>query len=318
MKNEIIDIEPASIQTIVDINPIFQDWLDYLRLNVSAGAMSPDTAASYDRGATKFIKFLKGRQFSQDEILEWMSELRSAGKKPATVNAWLSGVRAFFGWATTKAQINFNPSQGIRGAKRSGTKKRHVREAFTDAEVRALLAQPNRETDAGKRDYALLIIQLYTAGRGIEFYRANISDIKTENGRTVLYIQGKGHEDKEEPLILQPAAEEALRDWLGAHPDKSDPLFCSMSQRSYGERLSRSATRAIIHGYIKAAGIVGHKSTHSLRHTAITNAIRHGVPIQRVSKQLARHASIDTTMIYVHEADRMSDPVEDHIIYDEA
>ena len=140
MKNEIIDIEPASIQTIVDINPIFQDWLDYLRLNVSAGAMSPDTAASYDRGATKFIKFLKGRQFSQDEILEWMSELRSAGKKPATVNAWLSGVRAFFGWATTKAQINFNPSQGIRGAKRSGTKKRHVREAFTDAEVRALLA----------------------------------------------------------------------------------------------------------------------------------------------------------------------------------
>ena len=318
MSNEIIDLDPVSIQPIIDINPMFQDWLDYLRLNVSAGTISPDTAASYDRGATKFIKFLNGRQSSQDIILEWMSALKSDGKKPATINAWLSGVRAFFGWATTKAHITFNPSQGIRGAKRSGTKKRHVREAFTDAEVRALLAQPNRDTDAGKRDYALLIIQLYTAGRGIEFYRSNISDIKTENGRTVLYIQGKGHDDKEEPLILQPTAEEALREWLSIHPNKSDPLFCSLSQRSYGKRLSRSATRAIIHGYIKSAGIVGKKSVHSLRHTAITNAIRHGVPIQRVSKQLARHASLDTTMIYVHEADRMSDPVEDHIVYDEA
>ena len=36
-----------------------------------------------------------------------------------------------------------------------------------------------------------------------------------------------------------------------------------------------------------------------------------------VSKQLARHASMDTTMIYVHEADRMSDPVEDHIFYED-
>ena len=91
MSNEIIDLDPVSIQPIIDIKPMFQDWLDYLRLNVSAGTISPDTAASYDRGATKFIKFLNGRQSSQDIILEWMSALKSDGKKPATINAWLSG-----------------------------------------------------------------------------------------------------------------------------------------------------------------------------------------------------------------------------------
>ena len=73
--------------------------------------------------------------------------------------------------------------------------------------------------------------------------------------------------------------------------------------------------REIVKGYFNKAGIVGNKTTHSLRHTAITKALQNGVSITRVSKQLARHANIDTTMIYVHEADRMSDPVEEHISY---
>ena len=75
--------------------------------------------------------------------------------------------------------------------------------------------------------------------------------------------------------------------------------------------------RDIVKGYFDSAGVVGNKTTHSLRHTAITNALRHGVPLTRVSKHLARHSSIDTTMVYVHEVDRMSDPVEDHIFYGE-
>jgi integrase len=92
------------------------------------------------------------------------------------------------------------------------------------------------------------------------------------------------------------------------------PLFTSLSDRNQGGRMSRSALRQIMKKYFNLAGVVGNKTTHSLRHTAITKAIK-SVPLTRVSKHLARHATIDTTMIYVHEADRMNDPVEDHISY---
>jgi hypothetical protein len=36
------------------------------------------------------------------------------------------------------------------------------------------------------------------------------------------------------------------------------------------------------------------------------------------ARQVARHVSIDTTMIYVHEADRLTDPGESWIEYNDA
>lgn len=316
MNKHLTAYNPQPIAPAFVIGQALEDWREWLGLRVQAGAISQDTAATYRRGADKFISWLGDRQPNADTILQWQADLKASGSKPAAINAWLGGIRSFFGWAADKNHIPFNPAQGIRGAKRSGTKKRHARESLTDSEVIRLLKQPDRETPEGARDYALLAIQLYTAARGIELHRANVEDLKTEGGRMVLYVQGKGQEEKDEPLILLSEAAEAVRDWLAVHPSpKRGALFVSLSDRSRGERLSRSGTREILKRYFKSAGIVGNKTTHSLRHTAITKAIKNGVPVTRVSKQLARHASIDTTMIYVHETDRLADPVEEHIFY---
>lgn len=317
MNTQLATQQPAQLERAFVIGESLQDWRAWLDLKVQAGAISQDTANTYKRGADKFITWLGDLSPDGDSILQWQADCKAKGNKPAAINAWLGGVRSFFGWAADRNHITFNPAQGIRGAKRSGTKKRHIREALTDSEVIRLLKQPDRTQPEGARDYALLAIQLYTAGRGIELYRADIEDLQTQGGRLVLMVQGKGQTEKDEPLILVAEAAEAVRDWLAVHPRKAGALFVSLSDRSRGERLSRSATREILKRYFKAAGVIGNKTTHSLRHTAITNALKHGVSITRVSKQLARHASIDTTMIYVHEADRMSDPVEEHIFYGE-
>jgi integrase len=56
------------------------------------------------------------------------------------------------------------------------------------------------------------------------------------------------------------------------------------------------------------------KTTHSLRHSAITSAIRNGAtPLQVQS--MARHKSFDTTMNYYHEVGRTANPAEDLINY---
>jgi integrase len=69
----------------------------------------------------------------------------------------------------------------------------------------------------------------------------------------------------------------------------------------------------------RLAGVVGdRKTTHSLRHGAITNAIRQALKTGRsplAVKGFARHQSMDTTLGYYHEVGRLDDPLEDIIDY---
>jgi integrase/recombinase XerD len=62
--------------------------------------------------------------------------------------------------------------------------------------------------------------------------------------------------------------------------------------------------------------VVGNrKSTHSLRHSAITNAIRHGATPMQV-QAMARHQSFGTTLGYFHQEARTANSAEDFIEYE--
>lgn len=56
------------------------------------------------------------------------------------------------------------------------------------------------------------------------------------------------------------------------------------------------------------------KTAHSMRHTFVTNLIRHGVAPSKI-QTATRHRSIDTLMIYAYEVDRERDPAEAYISY---
>jgi integrase/recombinase XerD len=316
--NMITPYNPGSITPAMNataLRTFLADWKDDLQQRVDAQEISSDTATGYRRGAERFINWLAGKQANPETIRTWKAELLKAEIKPASINAWLAGVRSFFSWLADVGQIPFNPAQAIKGATRKGTKKRHVRQALTDNEARRLLAQPDRSSKQGKRDYAILATMLYTAARGIEIHRADLSDLATQSGKLILMVQGKGHIEKDEIVVLIGEAETAMRDWLAVRGIAPGSLFTSLSNKSQGERLSRSALREIVKAYFRAAGVHGkEKTTHSLRHTAISAAIRHGAPAEKV-RGMSRHASLDTLMIYYHETDRIDDPAEKYIDY---
>jgi len=303
--------------TKADLARLVQSWQDALKLRVQARELAEDTAITYARGVMKFLEWLAGKRPSTDVIRAWKADLLNNKISPSsvnTVNTWLAGLRSFFGWLAEIGEIPFDPTQAIKGASKKGKAKRHIRESLTDREVIRLLEQPNRKTREGVRDYAMLSAMLYTAARGIELHRADLEDLKTMDGALVLQVQGKGHYEKDDFLVLSHEAESAMRDWLVLRGKGDGALFTSSSNYSKGKRLSRRAMRGIIKGHMNTAGILGNKTTHSLRHTAITSAIRHNAPIQKV-KGMSRHASLDTLMIYYHEVDRLTDPAEKYISY---
>lgn len=57
------------------------------------------------------------------------------------------------------------------------------------------------------------------------------------------------------------------------------------------------------------------KTTHSLRHTATTNAAKQLSP-QKV-REMTRHENLETVLVYYHEIGRFDDPTEDYIDYGE-
>jgi site-specific recombinase XerD len=307
--DEITIHQPGEIIPQRPINELLKEWERSLDERVRAQEISEDTKTGYVRGAIKFIFWSQGQDATPTTIRAWKAELLQAGTAPASVNAWLAGCRSFFSWLAELGEIKFDPTQSIKGAPRKGTKKRHRREALTDSEARAVLAKPEKS-----RDRAMIALMLYTAARTIELYHADLADLNTSGGKMVIYVQGKGSTEKDEMLVITGDAESAMREWLAERGQQPGPLFTSASDRSSGKRLSRRAIRGIIKGHFLAAGIHGNKTTHSLRHTAISNAIRHHVPAEKV-RGMSRHASLDTLMIYYHEADRIADPAESHINY---
>jgi integrase/recombinase XerD len=304
-----------------DIRKLIVTWQNSLDLQALGGEISTNTQQAYMRGFNRFLDWaddLYLDQVSPDVLRAWIADLRRRGYRPASVNAWLAGVRAFFAWAVASRRLTTNPVLGIRGIMRRGASRHHQRSALTDQEVIRVLAQPNRTTPQGRRDYAILCLMAYTAARQIELYRADLADLRTEAGHLVLRVQGKGRDDKDEVLVLaNPDVENAVHDWIAARGSLPGPLFFSLSHRSDGERLSLRSIRRLVKNYYRAAGVHGEdKTTHSLRHSAITSAVRHGAPVQKV-RSMARHASIDTTMIYFHEVDRVENPAEAFIKYGE-
>jgi integrase/recombinase XerC len=142
--------------------------------------------------------------------------------------------------------------------------------------------------------------------RTIEVSRANIGDLTVVRGSTVLYIQGKGRDEKSEFIKVAAPVEAAIRASLKDRQkaDKDSPFFCSSSNNSNGERLTTRSISGIIKKTLINAGFNSDKLTaHSLRHTAVTLALLAGRNLDEV-QQFARHADISSTQIYNHSLDK--------------
>ncbi len=289
-----------------------EEWIEALDL---AG----DTRAAYKRGVEKFMAWLdqeRSGAVTAQAIRRWRDSLAGSA---ATVNLYLSAVRRFYTWLEERAakngQVFVNPAANVSGLTRQATTKRHKRDELTVEEVKTVLETCHPHTLEGVRDRAILSLMACCALRTVEVHRADVGDLEARSERLILWIRGKGQPDKGDFAVLNSEAEEAVRRWLAVRPGQPDgPLFVSLSRRTAGGRLSRSAIRRMVKARYRLAGVIGdRKSTHSLRHSAISQVAQAGTLLQ--AQALARHADPKTTMIYYHDHDRLENPPEDLIDY---
>ena len=151
--------------------------------------------------------------------------------------------------------------------------------------------------------------------RTIEVSRANIEDVRILGDSTVLYIQGKGRDEKTDYVKLPFEVEEAIRDYLNClgKVDVKSPLFSSTSNNNKRQRLSTRTISGIVKECLINAGFNSDRLTaHSLRHTTATTNLLNGGTLEE-TQQLLRHSNINTTMVYLHHMQRENNKSEERI-----
>lgn len=265
----------------------------------------PKTVSGYTRSLKPFFSWLYENGITRpqfEDIKAYRAHLLDTCK-PATVQAYIFIVRRFFDWTEAEG-IYPNVAGKIKGATIDREPKKDY---LTSTQVKAVLDGIDKESLQGKRDYALVALMVTGGLRDVEAKRANIEDLRTAGDNTVIYIQGKGREEKAEYVIVPPQVERVLRAYLKerGEADSTQPLFISLSNNSKGRRMSERSISGICKAAMQRAGYDSTRLTaHSLRHTAVTLAlIANGGNIQE-AQQFARHKNIATTQIYAHNLEK--------------
>jgi len=271
---------------------------------------SPKTVQTYTRAIRQFAKWLSLNGITQptrEDVIAYREQLKE-DHKPTTVQNYIVATRLFFQW-TAQEGLYPNVAEHIKGAKLD---RNHKKDYLTSRQVKKVLETAKEESIQGLRDYAILAL-MFTGGlRTVEVSTANIEDLRTSGDNEVLYLQGKGHEEKTDYVKLMPEVEDAIRAYLKARgtADPTEPLFVSTSNNSRGKRLSTRTISGIVKEAFESAGYDSDKLTaHSTRHTAVTLALMGGQKLEDV-QQFARHKNLATTLIYAHNIDRAKNNCE--------
>ncbi len=283
-----------------------QDFLDSIDLKKSSIEV-------YSRQLEGFIQWITKKKISspsRDDILQYKEYLYKKDLSALTISSYIVVVRKFFAWMES-TKLYPNIARDIKGLKRNrGFRK----DTLSIDQIRSVLNSIDTQTLQGKRDFAIINLLIRTGLRTIEIARSNIADIRQKDGCSILWIQGKGRDTKDEFVVLTTETLKPIQNYLDSRSSSSkrerSPLFMSNSSRNNGQRLTtRSISRIVKNQLVKAGINTSRITAHSLRHTAITLALQAGATIQE-AQALGRHANINTTMIYAHNINRIENAPE--------
>ncbi|HEU4330797.1 MAG TPA: site-specific tyrosine recombinase XerD [Lapillicoccus sp.] len=279
-----------------------QGWLDHLQVERGASA---NTLTSYRRDLARYREFLAARGISnagevtERDVSDFLASLREGTpERPALAASsaarTLVAVRGFHRFLALEGEVSADPANGVPPPK---PPSRLPKAIPVDRVERLLEAASVGDTPVSLRDRALFEV-LYGAGARIsEAVGLDVDDLDLGEPASVRLL-GKG--DKQRIVPLGSYAVTALDAYLvRARPalataGRGTPAVF-LNQR--GARLSRQSAWDALQRAAERAGLEGHVSPHTLRHSFATHLLDGGADV-RVVQELLGHASVTTTQIY--------------------
>ena len=240
-----------------------------------------------------------------------LQQMEAGGKSPATLRRRLASLRAFFSWLTALGFIDLNPADRHLVRRIPKQNDGELMTVLTREQASQLLGAVDWTRKTAARDHALVSMLLNCVLRRSEAAAMNVEDFKRVGAHTVLKIsRAKGGSNQ--TVKVPPRVFETVQSFMESEQYRSGPVWRSFSNRSLGKRLSGTSIYNIVRRLGERAGLPERIGAHTLRHTGCTLAIEGGASLQQVQTH-ARHKSIETTMRYVHQRDRLANSAADFI-----
>ena len=162
-------------------------------------------------------------------------------------------------------------------------------------QVNRLIAACDGEVVARRRDRAIVLLLARLGLRAGDVAQLRLDDIEWETGS--LRVSGKSRYEVRLPLPRDVG--DAIVAYLACRPSTcpSDHVFLR-NIAPYRPFRKGDGISSVVKRLMQRAGVVAPvKGAHVLRHTAATEMLRHGVPLEKIGLVL-RHRGIDTTAYY--------------------
>ncbi len=257
--------------------------------------LSDNTLQSYKRDITQYHDYLSKNKMNyakvtNEDIKNYLSELKDEGKKTSTISRNLATIRSFYQYLVRIGKIKEDPTENIQSPKI----EKRVPSVLSTEEVELLLDQPKDIDLKGTRDKAMLEFAYATGMKVTEIIDLNIDDVDFNNS-TVTCHSGK----KERTIPLGSLAEKALKEYTEqARPiliknEKNKSLFVNMN----GSRLTRQGFWKIVKYYKEKAHINKEITPHVLRHSFAAHLLQNGADLKSIQAMLG-HSDISSTQVY--------------------
>jgi site-specific recombinase XerD len=272
--------------------------------------LSNHSVKAYGRDLMDFVRHMQAQgvsplEVTADHVKCYKRALLEAGMKSATVARRLSVLRGTYHQLAAKGLIAWETAQDI-GAVKAPPVQKNSTPSLTERQAIALLEAIPTDTLQGIRDLALMNVFFITGCRVSAIVQACVGHLESDGVEHYLHVTEKRNKKRRKILLDAARPLRAYIERAGNGEDKEGPLFRPMRPDGTGlerRHLDRKTPWRLVKKYCRAAGIdpdrLGGRGIgiHSLRKTAINDAIRNGATMHEV-REFAGHADIRTTEVY--------------------
>jgi site-specific recombinase XerD len=266
----------------------FQAWFQTHR-----GVAQP-TLRLYSRGAAEVLGALGA------DVRGWTSEAlraflldRSNQCGAETTQKLITSLRAFLRYLSFRGEAR--PDLDLAIPAIAHWRLASLPRCLSAKELERLIAACDGDTPARLRDRAIVLLLSRLGLRAGDVAQLRFSDINWENG--TLQVIGKGRYQVRLPLPQDVG--DALLRYLECRPqvDHTDQIFLR-GIAPFRPFISAHCVSGVVKRALQRAGIKAPvRGAHLLRHTAATEMLRNGVPLDQIGLVL-RHRSIDVSAYY--------------------
>ena len=168
---------------------------------------------------------------------------------------------------------------------------------YSSEEISRILSSIDRNSNAGKRNYAMICLAVYLGLRAGDIVNLKFENIDWDNNIINLTMSKT---DKEITLPLLPEVGNAILDYIKNSRRKCNLKEIFVSVNGKCTKIKRTALNHATHRYIALSKINiknRKQGPHSLRHSLATRMLKQGQPLPVISETLG-HSDSQVTTVY--------------------